>query len=171
MQNKILYLHDIYLHYIFVLFICLSLIPGSVRAERDPAHAPSDRDSPPSALSAHGPSKTESPHTAQSTIEELLRLESRAALELARKKVFGHGSQEGTSDVTESPVLIAIYGTQRRLSAEMRISRRTVIYHIGSKHAVSGDAQGYTLDRIAAPCVYLKKDLAQEVICLEVASQ
>ena len=103
-----------------------------------------------------------------STVEELLNLDSRAALELARRQVFG-GSSGNTSPAhsNDSPVLVAIYGTGRNLSAELLIGGRTVIFHGTGKQPVSGVPHGYALERIAPPCVYLTKDQAQEVACME----
>ena len=112
--------------------------------------------------------KSEIRAAGSSTVEELLRLDSRAALELARRQVFG-GSPGATPAVVpnDAPVLIAIYGTGRNLSAELLIAGRTVIYHGKGKQSVSGIPHGYTLERIAPPCVYLLKDEAQEIACME----
>jgi len=112
--------------------------------------------------------KPEIPLTGSSTVEELLRLDSRAALELARRKVFGGPHGTASSGVSNDiPVLVAIYGTGRNLSAELLIAGRTVIYHGTGKQPVSGVPHGYTLERIAPPCVYLTKDQAQEIACME----
>ncbi len=112
--------------------------------------------------------KPEIPITGSSTVEELLRLESRAALESARRQVFGvTPGMPVAAASNDLPVLIAIYGTGRNLSAELLIAGRTVIYHGTGKQSVSGVAHGYGLERIAPPCVYLTKDQSQEIICLE----
>ena len=106
--------------------------------------------------------------TESATVEELLRLESRAALDAARRQVFG--TVTGTVSAATSndlPVLVAIYGTGRNLSAELLIAGRTVIYHASGKQSVSGIPHGYALERIAPPCVYLMKDQSQQIACLE----
>jgi len=113
--------------------------------------------------------KSELPLTSSATVEELLRLDSRAALEVARKQVFGAvpGAPGLADSASELPELVAIYGTGRNLSAELLIAGRTVIYHGASRQSVSGVTHGYALERIAPPCVYLKKDQSQEIACLE----
>jgi len=112
--------------------------------------------------------KSEIPRTGSSTVEELLNLESRAALELARRQVFGGSSGTTSPSLSNDlPVLVAIYGTGRNLSAEILLGGRTVIFHGSGKQPVSGVPYGYALERIAPPCVYLTKDQTQEVVCLE----
>ncbi len=112
--------------------------------------------------------KPEIPIAGSTTVEELLRLDSRAALERARRQVFGVAPGATVAAASNDlPVLIAIYGTGRNLSAELLIAGRTVIYHGTGKQSVSGVAHGYGLERIAPPCVYLTKDQSQEIVCLE----
>lgn len=115
--------------------------------------------------------KNEIPVTALTTVEELLQLESRAALETARRQVFGTspGSISAASS-SDRPVLVAIYGTGRNLSAEVLIDGRLVIFYGASKKPVSGIANGYGLERIAPPCIYLTKDQSQEITCLEISA-
>jgi hypothetical protein len=106
--------------------------------------------------------------TESSTVEELLNLESRAALELARRQVFGGPLGITSSTLSNDlPALVAIYGTGRNLSAELLIAGRTVIFHGTGKQPVSGVSHGYALERISPPCVYLTKDQTQEVVCME----
>ncbi len=112
--------------------------------------------------------KVQLPGAGMTTVEELLNLESRAALENARKQVFGSAPGSSVASASsEQPVLIAIYGTGRNLSAELFISGRTVIYHNKAKQSVSGLSHGYALERISPPCVYLTKGQSQEIACLE----
>lgn len=102
------------------------------------------------------------------TVEELLRLDSRAALDNARRQLFGAAPATTSAAIsTELPVLVAIYGAGRNLSAELLIAGRTVIYHGSGKQSVSGIPHGYALERIAPPCVYLTKDQTQQIACLE----
>jgi hypothetical protein len=115
--------------------------------------------------------KNEIPVTALTTVEELLQLESRAALDTARRQVFGisPGSISAASP-SDRPVLVAIYGMGRNLSAEVLIDGRLVIFYGASKKPVSGIANGYGLERIAPPCIYLTKDQSQEITCLEISA-
>lgn len=115
-----------------------------------------------------------SPPAEHSTVEELLRIDSRMALESARRQVFVTPSGSALSaPVNDSPVLVAIYGTGRNLSAEVLIGGRTVVYHGKARQPVSGLSLGYSLERIAPPCVYFLKKTAQsdqssqEITCLE----
>jgi hypothetical protein len=115
-----------------------------------------------------GASNAEIPISGSTTVEELLRLDSLAALEVARKQVFSVAPGDpGHANSNHLPELVAIYGTGRNLSAELLIAGRTVIYHGTSKQSVSGVSHGYQLDRIAPPCVYLTKDQSQQISCLE----
>ena len=115
--------------------------------------------------------KVQLPVAGMTTVEELLNLESRAALENARKQVFGSAAGSSVASApTEQPVLVAIYGTGRNLSAELLISGRTVIYHNKGKHSISGLSHGYALERISPPCVYLTKGQSQEIACLEMSA-
>lgn len=122
----------------------------------------------PSPVMAAPEQKTEIPVTALTTVEELLQLESRAALDTARRQVFGTrpGSVSAATPI-DRPVLVAIYGTGRNLSAEVLIDGRLVIFYGAGKKPVSGIASGYGLERIAPPCIYLTKDQTQEITCLE----
>lgn len=115
-----------------------------------------------------GTSNADIPASSSTTVEELLRLDSLAALEVARRQVFSVVPGDSGSAISNHlPELVAIYGTGRNLSAELLISGRTVIYHGSAKQTVSGVTQGYTLDRIAPPCVYLTKNQSQQIACLE----
>lgn len=115
--------------------------------------------------------KSENPVSTLTTVEELLQLDSRAALEAARKQIFGvaSGSMHAAPS-SDRPVLVAIYGTGRNLSAEVLIDGRLVIYYGAGKKSVSGLSNGYGLERIAPPCIYLTKDQTQEITCLEMTA-
>lgn len=108
----------------------------------------------------------------KSTVEDLLHFETRAAVQAARRQFFGKAEDSKTvASENEHPVLVAIYGTGRNLSAEVLIAGKTVIFHKGSKQTVSGRSHGYGLVRITPPCIHLQKDQSQEISCLDLVSQ
>ncbi len=104
------------------------------------------------------------------TVEELLRLDTQAALHEARRKVFGATSVDQALMVSEThPVVQAIYGTGRTLTAEVRMSGQTYVFKSARRQSFSGEAHGYELERIVPPCIYLSKAQNQEVSCLDLS--
>lgn len=100
-------------------------------------------------------------------VEELLQLDTQAALLAARKKVVGPLTTPGSvSSLTTENVLLAIYGVGQSLSAEVLIDSEPHVFINRRSQAVSGRSVSYTLERIAPPCVYLKKHESTETLCL-----
>ncbi|MCF8171114.1 MAG: hypothetical protein K9J49_01680 [Candidatus Methylopumilus sp.] len=109
--------------------------------------------------------------TQQSTIDELLRLDSQAALLAARKNIFGitQHTQAGLgADVVrpESNQVLAIYGVGKLLTAEVLLDSEPHVFKHSRARPVWGSSLQYRLERILPPCVYLKKSGQAQVICL-----
>jgi len=107
----------------------------------------------------------------QSTVDELLRLDSQAALLAARKNIFGVTQSVLPSPGTdahpaESNQVIAIYGTGRILTAEVLLESEPHVFKNSRTRPVWGPSLQYRLERIVPPCVYLKKTGKPHVICL-----
>ena len=107
----------------------------------------------------------------QSTIDELLRLDSQAALLAARKNIFGmtqHPQAGSGTDVgrPESNQVLAIYGVGKLLTAEVLLDSEPHIFRQARARPVWGSSLLYRLERILPPCVYLKKSGQAQVICL-----
>ena len=107
----------------------------------------------------------------QSTIEELLRLDSQAALLAARKNIFGatRQFQPGLSTQTPSPEsnqVLAIYGVGKTLTAEVLLDAEPHVFKNLRARPLWGPSLQYRLERIVPPCVYLKKTDEPYVICL-----
>ncbi len=102
-----------------------------------------------------------------SVVEELLQLDTQAALLAARKKIVGPLIMPGPV-VTHSTdnVLLAIYGVGHSLSAEVLIDAEPHIFKNKHPQAISGRSVSYTLERIAPPCVHLKRHEHPETLCL-----
>lgn len=100
-------------------------------------------------------------------VEELLQLDTQAALLAARKKVVGPLDMPGpaVTHVTEN-VLLAIYGVGPSLSAEVLIDAEPHVFKNRHTQAISGRSASYTLERIAPPCIHLKKHERPETLCL-----
>lgn len=100
-------------------------------------------------------------------VEELLQLDTQAALLAARKKIVGPMLAPGPviAHSTEN-VLLAIYGVGRSLSAEVLIDAEPHVFKNKHTQAISGRSTSYTLDRITPPCIYLKKHENPETLCL-----
>lgn len=100
-------------------------------------------------------------------VQELLQLDTQAALLAARKKVVGPLTMPGPAitAVTEN-LLLAIYGVGQSLSAEVLIDSEPHIFKNLRTQAISGRSVSYTLERIAPPCVHLRKLEMTEVLCL-----
>ena len=106
----------------------------------------------------------------RSTIDELLRLDTQAAINTARRKVSGPKEAEHSlMSLASHPIVQAIYGTGRTLTAEVLIDGHIYTFKSARRKSLTGAASGYALDRIAPPCIYLSKAKNQEVSCLEVA--
>lgn len=109
--------------------------------------------------------------THQSTIDELLRLDSQAALLAARKNIFGvtqpslsgHGADPHP---VESNQVIAIYGIGKILTAEVLLESEPHVFKHSRARPVWGPSLQYRLERIVPPCVHLKKTGKPHVICL-----
>ena len=107
----------------------------------------------------------------QSTIDELLRLDSQAALLAARKNIFGMTQHPQTGFGTEavrpdSNQVLAIYGVGKLLTAEVLLDSEPHIFKHSRARPVWGSSLQYRLERILPPCVYLKKSGQAQVICL-----
>ena len=100
-------------------------------------------------------------------VEELLQLDTQAALLAARKKIVGPLVSPGpvVTHSTEN-VLLAIYGVGQSLSAEVLIDAEPHVFKNKHTQAISGRSASYTLDRITPPCIYLKKLENPETLCL-----
>lgn len=109
--------------------------------------------------------------TPQTTIEELLKLDAQAALVAARKNIFGLTpgaalEQQSALNATESNQVLAIYGLGKTLTAEVVLDAEPHIFKSTRAQPIWGQPSKYTLERIAPPCVYLKKDEKTEILCL-----
>ena len=124
------------------------------------------------ALLFNGAAALEREHTApQSTIDELLRLDSQAALLAARKNIFGMTQHpqagSGTDAVRpDSNQVLAIYGVGKLLTAEVLLDSEPHVFKHSRARPVWGSSSQYRLVRILPPCVYLKKSGQTQVICL-----
>lgn len=104
---------------------------------------------------------------APTVVEELLQLDTQAALLSARQKVVGPLTASGpaTALSTEN-ILVAIYGVGQSLSAEVILDSEPHVFKNRRLHPLSGRSTKYTLDRIKPPCVHLKKEEILEILCL-----
>lgn len=100
-------------------------------------------------------------------VEELLQLDTQAALLAARKKIVGPMEVPGpvVAHATEN-ILLAIYGVGQSLSAEVLIDAEPHVFKNKHSQAISGRSASYTLERIAPPCIHLKKRERPETLCL-----
>ena len=100
-------------------------------------------------------------------VEELLHLDTQAALLAARQKIVGPLQVPGPV-VTQSSenILLAIYGVGSALTAEVLLDAEPHVFKSKRTQAVSGRAVAYTLERIEPPCIYLKKEALTERLCL-----
>ena len=100
-------------------------------------------------------------------VEELLQMDTQAALLAARKKIIGPLSAPGPVTTHNSEnVLLAIYGVGQSLSAEVLIDTEPHVFKSRHPQAISGRSASYTLERIAPPCIHLKKNEHPESLCL-----
>ena len=75
------------------------------------------------------------------TVEELLRLDAQAALLAARRSVTNPlDAQRPLHAVPQGNALLAIFGTDRALNAEVQIGSRVYTYRSARRGAVSGGA-------------------------------
>lgn len=103
------------------------------------------------------------------TIDELLRLDTQAALIAARRSVVGTLERPGPAVVNDSEtLLLAIYGVGKSLTAEILIDAEPHVFRAAHAQPVLGRSRTYTLERIAPPCVHLQNLGNPEVLCLGV---
>ena len=103
------------------------------------------------------------------TIDELLRLDTQAALIAARRSVVGSLERPGPAVVNDSEtLLLAIYGVGKSLTAEILIDAEPHVFRAARAQPVLGRSRTYTLERIAPPCVHLQNSGNPEVLCLGV---
>lgn len=103
------------------------------------------------------------------TIDELLRLDTQAALIAARRSVVGSLERPGPAVVNDSEtLLLAIYGVGKSLTAEILIDAEPHVFRATRAQPVLGRSRTYTLERIAPPCVHLQNSGNPEVLCLGV---
>ena len=107
----------------------------------------------------------------QATIDELLQLDSQAALLAAKKNIFGvtqhphagSGTDIGRSDGNQ---VLAIYGVGKRLTAEVLLESEPYVFKQLRARPIWGSSLQYRLVRIAPPCVHLTKTGQAQVLCL-----
>lgn len=100
-------------------------------------------------------------------VEELLQLDTQAALLAARQKVVGPlTTPSPVTSLASENVLLAIYGVGQSLTAEVLLDAEPHVFITLQKKALSGRSGLYTLERIAPPCVHLKKLENPEILCL-----
>lgn len=109
--------------------------------------------------------------THQTTIDELLRLDSQAALLAARKNIFGLTQHAQASAGTgahppESNQVLAIYGIGKILTAEVLLDSEPHVFKNSRARPIWGPSLLYRLERIVPPCVYFKKSGKAHVVCL-----
>jgi len=103
------------------------------------------------------------------TIDELLRLDTQAALIAARRSVVGSLERPGPAVVNDrETLLLAIYGVGKSLAAEILIDAEPHVFRAARAQPVLGRSRTYTLERIAPPCVHLQNSGNPEVLCLGV---
>lgn len=114
------------------------------------------------------------------TVEELMRLDAQAALRLARGNQYEvlappvlHALASPQSIDAESlkppavPVVQAIYGIGRALTAEVQLGHEMHVLDQKTKSAARLAQGAIVLEKIEPPCVHLKKDQRIEVLCLK----
>lgn len=102
-----------------------------------------------------------------SVIEELLQMDTQAALLAARKNIVGPLNHEGpVVSLASHNLLVAIYGVGQTLTAEVLLDAESHIFKNRRSQPVIGRSAHYTLERIEPPCIYLKKNEQPEVLCL-----
>lgn len=104
---------------------------------------------------------------APSVVEELLNLDTQAALISARQKVVGPLTLSGpVTTHSTGNVLLAIYGVGQSLTAEILLDSEPHVFKSRRPQPISGRSDQYILERIAPPCVHLKKLENRETLCL-----
>ncbi|MDO9025462.1 hypothetical protein [Zwartia sp.] len=102
-----------------------------------------------------------------SVVQELLELDTQAALLAARRNVVGPLSSPGPVVARASEnLLLAIYGVGQSLTAEVLLGSEPYVFKSRRAQPISGRSIEYTLERIQPPCVHLKKEGRREVLCL-----
>jgi hypothetical protein len=103
------------------------------------------------------------------TIDELLKLDTQAALIAARRSVVGSLERPGPAVVNDSEMLLlAIYGVGKSLTAEILIDAEPHVFRAARAQPVLGRSRTHTLERIVPPCVHLQNSGNPEVLCLGV---
>lgn len=107
----------------------------------------------------------------QSTIDELLQLDSQAALLAAKKNIFGATQQPHAGSGTDVGRLdgnqvLAIYGVGKRLTAEVLLESEPYVFKHFRARPIWGSSLQYRLVRILPPCVHLTKAGQAQVLCL-----
>jgi hypothetical protein len=101
------------------------------------------------------------------TIDELLKLDTQAALLAARRSVVGSLERPGPAVVNDSEMLLlAIYGVGKSLTAEILIDAEPHVFRAARAQPVLGRSRTHTLERIVPPCVHLHNSGNPEVLCL-----
>lgn len=104
---------------------------------------------------------------APSVVEELLKLDTEAALISARQKVVGPLTLSGpVATHSTGNVLLAIYGVGQSLTAEILLDSEPHVFKSRRQQPMSGRSVQYILERIVPPCVHLKKLENRETLCL-----
>lgn len=136
------------------------LLAGLTALGPEPLALAGDVQTPPSGIS-------EPAFPEHATVEELLRLDAQAALQAARRAVTNPLDEpRPMRPAPQGNALLAIFGTDRALNAEVQIGSRVFTYRSAMRRAVAGGASPYLLDKIDPPCVHLSQGQQKEVLCL-----
>lgn len=112
--------------------------------------------------------------TDQMSVRELMRLETRLAIEQVKDRIKKHGSGQGGS-IDELGLahgnrlqLVAIYGVGKKLLAEVNIGGRPHVYIHGRALAVGAkaDPSAFVLRGISGSCVQLERKDEAHTLCL-----
>ena len=110
----------------------------------------------------------------QMSVRELMRLETKLAIEQAKDRVKKLGSSQGDSidalGLAQGSTLqlMAIYGVGKKLLAEVSIGGRPHVYMHGSALAVGAkaDPSAFVLRGISGSCVQLERKDEAHTLCL-----
>lgn len=108
----------------------------------------------------------------QMSVRELMHLETREALDLARGRARNHrypdSAPAGVGPGKEGLKLLAIYGVGKKLLAEVRVGSRPHVYLRGQALPLGAKAgaQVYRLHGITGSCVHLERRGEAHTLCL-----
>ena len=106
----------------------------------------------------------------QVPLQDLVRAEAALALtQMHQKGIQGDASEAGSRSHERRNEVRSIYGVGNQLYTELLLSSKAYLFMSGQARPIQGPDHQWRLQRIQPPCIHLKHQGSQTVLCMGAA--